>query len=76
VWEGRRLQDITAADLRQIVDSGVGEHLQLEYKSELKPMIVAAESSCKIFVCSPILAEVFCSSGLQKYVTRTDSRPD
>lgn len=35
LWEGRRLQDITGLDLRQVIDSGLEEHLQLEYKSAL-----------------------------------------
>ncbi len=35
LWEGRRLRDITQADLRQIIDSELEEHLQLEYKSAL-----------------------------------------
>lgn len=35
MWEDRRLRDITEGDLRQIVDSGLVEHLQLEYKSAL-----------------------------------------
>jgi hypothetical protein len=35
VWEDRRLRDITEADIRRIVDAGIEEHLQLEYKSEL-----------------------------------------
>ena len=35
MWEDRRLRDITEADIRQLVDSGLEEHLQLEYKSAL-----------------------------------------
>ena len=35
MWEGRALRDITEADIRQLVDSGLHEHLQLEYKSAL-----------------------------------------
>jgi len=35
LWEDRRLRDITERDLRQVIDSGLAEHLQLEYKSEL-----------------------------------------
>jgi len=35
VWEDRRLRDIREADVRQLVDSGLEEHLQLEYKSAL-----------------------------------------
>jgi Putative DNA-binding domain len=35
LWEGRPLREIREADLRRLVDSGLEEHLQLEYKSEL-----------------------------------------
>ncbi len=35
VWEDRRLRDITEADVCRLVDSGLEEHLQLEYKSAL-----------------------------------------
>src|SRR6266566_9692373 len=35
LWEGKHLRDVTEDDLRQIIDSGLSEHLQLEYKSEL-----------------------------------------
>lgn len=35
MWEDRRLRDITEADLRRIIDTGLEEHLQLEYKSAL-----------------------------------------
>ena len=35
MWEDRRLKDITEADLRQIIDAQLEEHLQLEYKSAL-----------------------------------------
>lgn len=35
MWEDRRLRDITEADLRQVIDAGLEEHLQLEYKSAL-----------------------------------------
>lgn len=35
VWESKLLRDIIEADVRQIVDAGLEEHLQLEYKSAL-----------------------------------------
>jgi hypothetical protein len=35
VWEDRRLREITEADVRQLVESGLEEHLHLEYKSAL-----------------------------------------
>ena len=35
MWEDKRLRDITEADVRQLVNAGLEEHLQLEYKSAL-----------------------------------------
>jgi hypothetical protein len=35
LWDGRQLRDIGEVDLRQVIESGLEEHLQLEYKSEL-----------------------------------------
>ena len=35
LWEGRTLRDLREGDVRQIVESALEEHLQLEYKSEL-----------------------------------------
>jgi hypothetical protein len=35
MWEDRRLKDITEADLRQIIDAQLEEHIELEYKSAL-----------------------------------------
>ena len=35
LWDGRPLRDIREADVRALVESGLEEHLQLEYKSEL-----------------------------------------
>jgi hypothetical protein len=35
MWEDRRLRDIAEADVRQIIDAQLEEHLQLEYKSAL-----------------------------------------
>ena len=35
MWEDKRLRDITGADVQQLVNSGLEEHLQLEYKSAL-----------------------------------------
>jgi len=35
LWEGKPLRDVTEADIRQVVESGLEEHMQLEYKSEL-----------------------------------------
>jgi len=34
MWEDRRLRDVTEADVRQIVNAGVGEHLHVEYKQQ------------------------------------------
>jgi hypothetical protein len=35
MWEDKRLRDVTEADVQQLVNSGLEEHLQLEYKSAL-----------------------------------------
>jgi hypothetical protein len=35
LWEGRALRDIREVDVRRLIDSGLEEHLQLEYKSAL-----------------------------------------
>jgi hypothetical protein len=35
MWEDKRLRDVAEADVRQLVNSGLEEHLQLEYKSAL-----------------------------------------
>jgi hypothetical protein len=35
LWEGRAIRDIRDADIRRLVESGLEEHLQLEYKSAL-----------------------------------------
>lgn len=33
--EDKRQRDLVDADIRQLVDSGVAEHLYLDYKSDL-----------------------------------------
>lgn len=35
LWEGRRLRDVHEVDVRRIVEAGLEEHLQLEYKSAI-----------------------------------------
>jgi len=35
MWEGRSLRDIGEADIRRLIELGLAEHLELEYKSEL-----------------------------------------
>src|SRR5712664_2140763 len=35
LWEGRSLRDVREADIRRLVEVGLEEHLQLEYKSTL-----------------------------------------
>lgn len=35
LWEGRPLREIIEADIHRLVDAGLEEHLQLEYKSQL-----------------------------------------
>lgn len=35
LWDGRPLRDIRETDIRRLIESGLEEHLQLEYKSAL-----------------------------------------
>jgi len=35
LWEGKPLRDVCEADIRNLLESGLAEHLQLEYKSAL-----------------------------------------
>ena len=35
IWDGRAIRDIREEDIRNLIDSGLEEHLQLEYKREL-----------------------------------------
>lgn len=35
LWEGRLLREVLEADVRKLLDTGLSEHLQLEYKSAL-----------------------------------------
>ena len=35
LWEGKPLRDLREQDIRAVIDSGLEEHLQLEYKSAL-----------------------------------------
>jgi Putative DNA-binding domain len=35
MWEDRSLRDVTESDVRQLVQAGVEEHLQLDYKADL-----------------------------------------
>lgn len=35
MWESKPLRDVTEADVQQLVNSGLEEHLQLEYKSAI-----------------------------------------
>ncbi len=61
VWEDRRLRDITEADVRRLVDSGLEEHLQLEFKSALYPgNSMVTKNPCLIFASLRMLMAAFC----------------
>jgi len=57
IWEGKRLRDITEADVRQILESGVEEHKHLDYKAELYAKNDAGQKDFLIDVCSFANAE-------------------
>jgi hypothetical protein len=52
IWEGKRLSDITEADLRQILESGVEEHKHLDYKAELYSNNDAGQKDFLIDICA------------------------
>jgi hypothetical protein len=51
MWEDRRLRDIAEADLRQLVNSGLQEHLQLEYKGALYSGNHHGSRECLLDIC-------------------------
>jgi hypothetical protein len=51
MWEDRRLRDITEADIQQIVNSGLEEHLQLEYKSAMYEANDRGGRECLLDIC-------------------------
>jgi hypothetical protein len=57
IWEGNRLRDISEADLRQILESGVEEHKHLDYKAELYATNDAGKKDFLIDVCAFANAE-------------------
>jgi hypothetical protein len=51
LWENRPLRDIRETDVRDIVVSGLEEHLQLEYKSALYPDGAAGRRELLLDIC-------------------------
>ena len=51
LWEGRSLRDIAEADVRALLDSGLGEHEQLEYKSALYDDNDRGRKECLLDIC-------------------------
>jgi hypothetical protein len=50
-WEGKQLREVREADVRQLIDSGVEEHLQLEYKSALYDGNERGGKECLLDLC-------------------------
>jgi Putative DNA-binding domain len=51
LWEGKALREITEADIRRLVDAGLEEHLQLEYKSQVYGNNDASRKEFLLDVC-------------------------
>lgn len=51
LWEGRSLRDIREADVRALLDSGLVEHEQLEYKSALYDDNDRGRKECLLDIC-------------------------
>lgn len=50
-FEGKRLRDLVEADIRQLIDAGVAEHLYLEYKAEAYGESLAGRKEFLLDVC-------------------------
>src|SRR5712691_2790715 len=57
IWEGKRLSEVTEADLRGILESGIEEHKHLDYKAELYANNEAGQKDFLIDVCAFANAE-------------------
>jgi len=51
IWEGKRLRDVTEGDLRKVLESGIEEHKQLDYKAELYSNNDAGQKDFLVDVC-------------------------
>jgi hypothetical protein len=51
LWEGKSLRDLRAADVRLLVESGLAEHLQLEYKGALYDANERARKEFLLDIC-------------------------
>jgi hypothetical protein len=50
-FEDKRLRDLVEADIRQLIDAGVAEHLYLEYKAEVYGENLAGRKEFLLDVC-------------------------
>ena len=50
-WEDKQLRDVREVDVRQLINSGVEEHLQLEYKSALYEGNDRGGRECLLDIC-------------------------
>ncbi len=50
-FEGKRLRDLVEADIRQLLDAGVTEHLYLEYKAEMYRENLAGKKEFLLDIC-------------------------
>jgi hypothetical protein len=50
-WESKQLRELREADVRQLIDSGMEEHLQLEYKSALYDGNDRGSKECLLDLC-------------------------
>jgi hypothetical protein len=57
IWESKRLRDITEADLRAVIESGMEEHKHLDYKAELYGNNDAGQKDFLVDVCAFANAE-------------------
>jgi Putative DNA-binding domain len=57
IWEGKRLRDITEADLRAVLESEMEEHKHLDYKAELYTNNDAGQKDFLTDVCAFANAE-------------------
>jgi hypothetical protein len=57
IWEGKRLNDVTEADLRQVLAAGTEEHKHLDYKAELYGGNDAGQKDFLVDVCAFANAE-------------------
>src|SRR6267142_1596236 len=57
IWEGKRLRDVSEADLRAVLESGMEEHKHVDYKAEPYANNDAGQKDFLIDVCAFANAE-------------------